>query len=187
MKKKIGIFAGTFDPVHEGHISFVRHAIEVLELDQVYIIPEPIPVGKINVTPLPHRLEMARMMFHDSPAVIIWETKLPTARMPETIRELNVNEDELYILMGSDVAFGLKTWSNFQDIIQRCQLVIGIRDDQDKKRLNTLMAHLGVLSSGYTLIKTESSGLSSSQIRQGFVPNHPNLQNYIRKHHLYSV
>lgn len=187
MKKKIGIFAGTFDPIHQGHIDFALHTLQQEELDSLYVIPEPSPRNKYDVTNIERRVDMAKLVFDDQPKITVWHTQYDHARMPETLDELDGGDAQLYVLLGSDVAFTLKTWPNLGDMIARSHLVIGVRNEQDKKRIHTLMAHLGIATSGYTVITTPSWNLSSSQVRTGKVSYHPKLQNYIQKHHLYSV
>ena len=61
MVKRIGIFAGTFDPVHKGHISFALQAIEAAGLDEVVFLPEPRPRHKQSVTDQSHRIAMINL------------------------------------------------------------------------------------------------------------------------------
>ncbi len=59
--KKVGILAGTFDPIHIGHIAFALRAIEKAQLDKVILLPEREPRRKRNVTDFNHRLSMLKL------------------------------------------------------------------------------------------------------------------------------
>ena len=58
---KVGIFSGTFDPVHAGHIAFALEAMESAGLDKVYFLPESMPRRKSGVTHYAHRLAMLEL------------------------------------------------------------------------------------------------------------------------------
>src|SRR4051812_4657029 len=58
--KRIGIYAGTFDPVHSGHVSFALQALKAAELDKVYFLPERRPRNKQHVEHFGHRTAMLK-------------------------------------------------------------------------------------------------------------------------------
>ncbi|HEU5121705.1 MAG TPA: adenylyltransferase/cytidyltransferase family protein, partial [Candidatus Saccharimonadales bacterium] len=59
--RRIGIYSGTFDPVHYGHIAFAASAIRACNLDEVVFLPEPQPRYKAGVTDIAHRLALLTM------------------------------------------------------------------------------------------------------------------------------
>ncbi|HVI69805.1 MAG TPA: adenylyltransferase/cytidyltransferase family protein, partial [Magnetospirillaceae bacterium] len=59
--KRVGVFSGTFDPVHRGHLAFALSAQKRAQLDTVVFLPEHSPRGKIAVGSFTHRLEMLRL------------------------------------------------------------------------------------------------------------------------------
>ena len=73
MSKRIGIYAGAFDPVHKGHVSFALQAIELAGLDEVAFVPEPRPRNKAGVTHLSHRIAMLRLAVKGHPKLKILE------------------------------------------------------------------------------------------------------------------
>lgn len=71
--ERIGLFGGTFDPVHQGHYAIVASAIEQLELDEVWLLIDGRPRRKAACTSFHHRVEMAKIAFSDHTAVKIDE------------------------------------------------------------------------------------------------------------------
>ncbi|MEI8338988.1 MAG: adenylyltransferase/cytidyltransferase family protein, partial [bacterium] len=73
MKNRIGIFSGSFDPVHEGHIEFALQAIKVAKLDYLYFLPDIEPRHKSDVTHVAHRLEMLNLAIKPHPSLRVLE------------------------------------------------------------------------------------------------------------------
>src|SRR3954451_17379308 len=105
MNQRIGIFAGSFDPIHKGHIAFALKAAESAELDEVYFLPEQRPRGKEGITHISHRLAMlelaarahAKLGVIDLPDKQFWMSKAwPRLRQ-------RFPGDKLFLLMGVDV------------------------------------------------------------------------------------
>ena len=184
---KIAIFTGTFDPVHEGHAAFVQAADRQIGFDEISVIAETKPRGKQTVTALSHRATMLQLAFADNPNYHVVNITTDYARMPDTLDELKLGDAHVYLLLGTDVALTLKTWSNIDELIKRVIFVVGTRSDADATRIHTLMAHLGVGIGGYMMIYTDHTKYSSSQVRTGTLAFHPKIINYIRKHHLYTL
>ncbi len=186
MSEKIGLFAGTFDPVHQGHIDFVLAALAEMRLDTVIVVPEKSPRGKQSVSDLRHRKAMLELAFASHPNVAVRTIREDVAKMPETLRELAIDGD-VYLLAGTDVVLTLKTWNNLSSLLRSVRFVVGVRSENDAKRIHTLMAHLGINPDRYTMIRTRSQNLSSSRARQSAIVHDPKIADYIQKHHLYGV
>ena len=182
---KVGIFTGTFDPIHEGHIALVHAAIKQCNLDKVFVIPEREPRGKVGVSPLQHRLAMASLAF-PSANVTVTDVDAANVRLRD-VRQLVVETDELYLLLGTDVAFTLKTWPEFIVLKHSVHFAVGIRSDDDVRRIHTLMAHLEVPENRYTCIKTDSWSSTSSHVRESQRYSVADIQKYIQSHSLYGV
>ena len=182
---KVGIFTGTFDPIHEGHVAFVDAAIQACSLDSVFVIPERAPRGKQNVTLLKHRVAMPRLALY-AKRVKVYESSAAAVSIDE-VHAITQDADDLYLLIGSDVAFTLKTWPEFKQIKQSMHLVIGVRSNDDVQRIHTLMGHLEVPPHQYTCLQTSKWDVSSSQIRSLRKHSNTNVQEYIDTHSLYEV
>ena len=129
--KKIGIFGGTFDPVHHGHLILARDAIEALELDNVIFIPAAISPHKLQQTPTPAeiRLEMLRAAIEGEPRFCLdpLELERPAPSFTvDTIAELKAREPdaEFIYLIGEDNLAQLPTWHRFSHLSQMVHFAI---------------------------------------------------------------
>ena len=185
--KKIGLYAGTFDPVHEGHVSLIRQSLEELGLDLIYCLPNRSPPRKQNVTDFIHREEMLKLALSDMDRVMVLRTNTDYATFPETIDALDIADAEVSILMGSDAAMNLDKWRNSQQMIERVSFIVGVRSKDDEAHVTTVFRTMGVDESRYKLITTSYVDHSSSRVRNGQQTIHPGISPYIRKHRLYKV
>ena len=131
---KIGIFGGTFNPVHLGHKHFVEAVADRLSLDKVLIIPtfeSPHKQMDYSVT-CEDRAEMCRRMF-DSERFEVSTIEIERGGKSytiETLEELKkiYPDDELYFLMGSDMLLSFHTWYRYRDILKLCTLCAATRE-----------------------------------------------------------
>lgn len=118
---KIGIFGGTFDPPHLGHMESARAAVGILELDQLFFIPAKLPPHKRlpeNTAAPEHRLRMTELMvdglgLKDRVSVLDLELRREgKSYTADTLVELRARypDDELWLLMGEDMFFCLQSW-----------------------------------------------------------------------------
>lgn len=136
-RQRVGIFGGTFDPIHIGHLILAEEARFRLSLDRVYLAPVGDPPHKRdrNVTPVEHRLLMAELAVADMDS--LWVSHVDADRpgphyTNDTIgllQEQVGSETDLYFLMGMDSLRDLPTWRQPQWLIQACILVVLTRHD----------------------------------------------------------
>ena len=125
---KIGIFGGTFDPVHQGHIELVKAAMAQLSLDFIYVLPNGNPPHKDRDTKKIHRLEMVRIAFGNIPNVIVCDYEIQKETECYTFETLSYlkekhPEDELCFLMGMDNITRFFSWREPKTICHLAQLV----------------------------------------------------------------
>src|SRR5258706_12226030 len=89
MQKHIGIYSGTFDPVHPGHIAFAREALQTCKLDEVIFLPEQTPRGKEAVTDLSHRIALLERALADEPNMRILKLQSPQFTVADTLPEIH--------------------------------------------------------------------------------------------------
>lgn len=141
MTMKIGVYGGTFNPIHRGHLSAASAAAEQLGLDKLLLIPDAIPPHK----PLPagsaggeDRLEMVRLCTGDLPVsaeVSDMELRRQGASYTcDTLLALRraYPADELFLLMGSDMFLSFETWSRPAEICRLATLAVFSRRREDE-------------------------------------------------------
>ncbi len=125
---KIGVFGGTFDPVHSGHIAFAKTALLGMELDLLYVIPNGNPPHKDRKTDKFHRLQMAKLGFSGLDKVVVSDYEIQKETYSYTYETLSYlkekhPEDELYFLMGMDNLSEFSHWRKPEVICKLAKLV----------------------------------------------------------------
>ena len=129
--KRVGIFGGTFDPIHHGHLILGREAIEALRLDRLLFIPAAASPHKLDREPAPPevRLEMLRAALEDEPGFQLDEMELqrpPPSYAIDTVELLRFRQPtaEFFYLIGEDNVASLQTWHRFDDLARLVQFVV---------------------------------------------------------------
>lgn len=199
---KIGIYAGTFDPIHTGHCAFAEAAIESTQLDRVIIVAEKKPYRKAPFTSWDHRQAMIERATEHVAAVdhdYQLASKLAHKHtMPDmlTIAQQHYgSEHAFWFLVGSDVFEHIHMWEGLTSAPTYGGFVIALRDGHTREWLK---AHLQALSrKGITMttsvIDSPQPHISSSAIRRDVaggveVTNlTAPVQDYILDHNLYHL
>lgn len=127
--KRVGIFAGTFDPIHLGHASFMERTISSHKLDKVLILIECSPRFKTCLANYRDRLAMVKLAIADNPRLRVYGTNcndFPISNCLPVIRAEHPNA-QLFLLVGDDVARHIKTWPNAEQLLRGIELIIGDR------------------------------------------------------------
>lgn len=132
---RLGIFGGTFDPPHVGHVSVARDVADALTLDRVLWIPARVPPHKpgVPVSPAEARWEMVRAACAADPRFQPWDGEL---RRPgpsytvDTLRELRALHPgaHLFLVMGADQARELDTWREPEEVLRMATPALVDRD-----------------------------------------------------------
>ena len=134
--RKIGIYGGTFDPVHHAHLILARQAKEELELDQVIFVPAAIsPFKDSPAAPPDLRARMLQAAIHDEPSFVVDELELhrpPPSYTVDSIEEFRnrFGDAKIYLLIGEDNVAGLPRWHRFEDLKKMVELVVLNRSGQ---------------------------------------------------------
>ena len=134
--KKIGLFGGTFDPVHREHVALASCALNALQLDRLIVIPALLPPHKRgrNIAPPADRLAMCRLAFTEAgEEVSDWElNRGETSYSYLTCRHFRelYPQDELYFVMGTDMFDSFDTWKNPDQIVRCVKLAVCRRDKE---------------------------------------------------------
>lgn len=200
--ERIGIFGGTFNPPHIGHVEAAKQAISGLKLDRLLLIPDRIaphkqmPEGSASPE---QRLEMLRLAVADCPQMevsdmeLIRDTPSYTYLTVAQIR-MQYPQAELYLLMGTDMFLSFQYWRNPEDILKNAALAVFYRGE--KGETDTVAAQKAAMEArGHRvfLVENRVNPISSTQLRRmlafqcgdGLLPS--SVGEYIRQHGLYDT
>jgi|TARA_B100001142_G_scaffold170664_2_gene170237 nicotinate-nucleotide adenylyltransferase len=133
-KKLIGIFGGTFDPVHIGHKLVIENLLELIKLDELIVIPNGTPPHKEKRIGETNKLRMTKLALGHIDKVkiddreIIKETPSYAFLTFKELQKENPNDTLLWI-MGSDSYSKIDTWHRYEEFIEEVNLVILSRPD----------------------------------------------------------
>jgi len=200
--ERIGIYGGTFNPPHIGHIQAAVQAVTALNLTKLLVIPDRIAPHKEipSGSPTPQqRLEMVRIAFRDYPKIEVSEMELKRSGISytyETILALKEQypDAQLVLLMGTDMFLSFHTWKNPDIILAQADLGVFYRGEKgEAAAIESRKAEME--QHGYTvhLVRNDVVNISSTQMRRllafrcagQFLPE--GVLEYIREYRLYDT
>ena len=176
---KVGLFFGTFDPVHLGHYKIVKNLISNKKFNQIWVIPSPLSPFKKNniITSFQHRKLMLQKTFSDLNNVLICDVELKLRQPNYTIETLiylqkAYPENKYSVIMGSDNFNKIHLWKDSKKIIKNYPIYIYPREGYS---INDSVIKL---NSKIKLISIDTTPISSSLIRLNI--NSKKLVNYLK-------
>lgn len=168
-KQRIGIYAGTFDPVHTGHITFALQATRWGKLDKLYFLPERRPRYKKGVEHFGHRVAMLERAITPHPAFSVLELEDANFSVEHTLPRLRQRfpDDQLVFLFGSDAVRQLHSWPLAERLLSGYELIIGLRGQTKRAQLEQLITAWPVQPKALTIIDSYAPTVSSSRVRHG--------------------
>jgi nicotinate-nucleotide adenylyltransferase len=133
MGPRVGIFGGSFDPVHNAHVALAQAALAELALDQVRWVPTGQPWQKERViSPAVHRVAMLRLAIGDEPRFVLDRIELDRpgpSYMLDTVQSLAAAHPgtRWILLIGQDQYAGLHTWHGWQALLGQVELAVANR------------------------------------------------------------
>ena len=175
---KIGVYGGSFNPPHLGHILAAQACKAQLGLDRVLVIPAGMPPHKQLSSGSPtadERLELTRLAFSGMPGFTVLDLELRRegkSYTVDTLRELKAEypQDTLYLMMGTDMFLAFQEWYCPAEIADLAQLVCFSRYDSDEKNRQTLEQQANTLEQLYgkrpILLHNDCFEISSTEARR---------------------
>lgn len=163
---KIGVFSGTFDPVHDGHVWLAKKSIE-MGLDKVVFIPEGVPRRKNNVTDLDKRVEMLKIVVKNNERYeLLVAEKERSHTVIGVLNALNerFGEGNKYtIILGADVFEYLARWPDSEKLVKEVDFIVALRTEDDGELVVEVAGEFNVKPN---MVVSEFTNLSSSKIRK---------------------
>ncbi len=198
--QRLGIFGGTFDPIHFAHLAVAEEASSQLGLPEVRFIPawQPPHKGGVHVTPAAHRLEMTRLAIADNPAFSLSTQEIErggpsyTVDTLAAIRAREHHDCELFFIAGSDSLASFLTWREPARVLELATLAVIQRPGAMPYDLAALHTQLPAVRHRVLLLQGPRFELSSTILRQrvraGLTIRYQlpeAVRQYIDYHHLY--
>ena len=191
---RLGLFGGTFDPPHAGHLAAARTVLQALNLDRVDLVPANEPWQKADrsdtVTPAEVRLEMVRALVKGVEGLGVDDREIrrggPTYTV-DTLREIRSETPaaEIYLIVGADTAARISTWREADEVMSLSTLVIVNRGDEHPTEPRG--------ASKVRIVQMDPVNVSSTAVRAEIAVGHDvadmvtaPVMDVISAHHLYS-
>ncbi|MCW3804686.1 nicotinate (nicotinamide) nucleotide adenylyltransferase [Plebeiibacterium marinum] len=165
-KKNTGLFFGSFNPVHVGHLALANYIIENTELEEIWFVVSPQNPFKQShdLIAAEHRIKMLELSIENDTRFKICdiELNLPIPSYSyKTIRELyKLYPDHSFsIIMGSDNLLSLSRWKNIEDILQRCPIKVYPRPEYPIGKI--------ALNASIEVIEAPVFNIASTTLRKG--------------------
>ena len=175
---KLGVYIGSFNPVHLMHEKIVEDLLKDNFLDKVIVVPTSDKYHlKSGLVPFKHRFEMLKLAFNKE---LVFVSDIEKDKYHCTYENINILKekfpnDELYLVIGADNLFELNTWKNYTEILNNCNLIVYGRNDLN---IN------GYINNNFTnyknrfIIKEPVGNLSSTLVRES-IKNNQNIDDYL--------
>jgi nicotinate-nucleotide adenylyltransferase len=197
--ERVGLFGGTFDPPHVGHLILASEAKSQLELTRVLwtVTPEPPHKQDQSITPLEHRLAMVKLAIQDNPSFELSEIELERPGphyTVDTIRLLAQKNPDAQIvpIIGGDSLHDLPTWHQPQEFLYAAHWVGVMRRPGEETNLDALERELPGIRSKVHYVDAPLLEIASHEIRERVATGKPfryylpqPVYDYINEHHLY--
>lgn len=183
---KTGIFGGSFNPIHKGHIHLADTAYEKLGLDRIIFIPSNIPPHKSaeEYVDSESRVEMCRLAISERKNYSVSTFELENDRISYTYYTIKYfkevfPDDDIYLITGSDMFLSFETWYKFKDILAVSSLAVASRESGISPELEEKKKILGEYGKIF-LFNVQPLPMSSTKIRK-MIKNNEDISCYLNE------
>ncbi len=170
---RIGIFGGTFDPPHVGHLILAEECRTQLNLDKLLWVVTDNPPHKryVNISPIEDRVKLVEKAITDNNAFVLSRVDIDRPAPHFAIDTVNILKNEnpgaqFFYLMGGDSLHDLPTWNRPKDFIELCDGIGVMRRHADQVDLVSLEKLLPGISKKVMIVDAPILEISSKEIRQ---------------------
>lgn len=136
---KIGLFGGTFDPIHIGHLIVMENVLNFMNLDKIIILPSSNPPHKLNKdkTDVKLRVDMVKKAIENNNRIILSTFEADNNEVIYSYQTINYfkekySADEFYYIMGEDSFMNIESWKNYKDLLRE-NLIVFARSSIDSQ------------------------------------------------------
>jgi len=193
---RVGVFSGTFDPVHRGHVESCVVALGALTLDNVLILIEKKPRRKTDVAEFIDRANMMELAVSDFPSLRLVDLETDNVTTDNTLKYLEKNfpGGEYWYIVGSDTLDHIEDWPGHDKLLTSMNLCVVLRDNDDLKPVKNQIAKLQdkYKDTQFIILPSVWSPVSSSTVKAALKKDaiitalDPAVREYIQRHQLYA-
>jgi len=145
MKRLIGVYGGSFDPIHSGHLRFAELARYIFNLEKIIFIPSyifPHKYKKNALASFEHRFNMVKLSIMNNKCFEISDIEGNREKKSYTLDTLKILKNKyikhkIIFMLGSDSLLHIKTWKNWEQLLKEFQHIVALRPgDREKKVFN---------------------------------------------------
>lgn len=145
--RRVAIYGGTFDPVHNGHLEVARRVLKLFELDEVIFVPACVPPHKrnANITSAFHRFAMLALATEEDHQLRVSTVELDAPELPyavETVDRMKDVSARTFFLIGADSWSEISTWHEWQKLLAMCDLIVVTRPGYEINSIATSSTEL---------------------------------------------
>ena len=209
MPRLVGIFGGTFDPVHYGHSLTITELLKTIPFEKILVIPNSLPPHRENSqASFSHRYKMTSLAFRDIEKTVVdnrENLRTGPSHAIETVKQIIAEEGKtkVILIVGSDSFDGIHSWYKWRELISLVDFLILKRPDMPlskNKNVQDLISHTRFSEDlledrkAKSIVEIEMTPLriSSSLIRENIAKGksiddliNPLVKDYLKKHGLY--
>lgn len=177
---RLGVFVGSFNPVHEGHIKVVKYLLDNNYVDKVLLLATPNYWNKQDLAPIEERVKMLK--FYENEQIIVDDVHNGYPYTYQVLRALKEDyNDELYLIIGADNIISFNKWKNIDEILENKIIVLNRNNIDIDEYLNEFDKSKFIVISDFPFIDTSSTEIRNGNYR--YLSNE--VKDYIIKNNLY--
>ncbi|MGB4703478.1 MAG: nicotinate-nucleotide adenylyltransferase [Candidatus Saccharicenans sp.] len=169
----VGLFGGTFNPVHLGHMSVADQVLRYFPLEKILFIPSYIPPHKnaTGVAPVEHRLRMLEIACEGRPAFEISDIEARTPGPSYSVVTLEKlkkarPQDEFFFIAGADAFIEIETWKDYRRLLQECSFIVVTRPGFGIKSIERVVERI---TPGKYFVAGENAPVKTAELTAGGV------------------
>ena len=170
--KAVGIFGGSFDPPHKGHVAISKISLKKIKLKKIYwVITKKNPFKKKTFFSIAQRVRKSKEAVKkiNNIKVLYLDNKIKSNRMIKVINYLKVtkSQNNLYLILGSDNLIDFHKWKSWKKIVKLTKLVVFSRRGYDKKGKESIVVKY-LKKNNIIFINNKQINISSSNIKKSY-------------------
>lgn len=174
-RKAIGIFGGSFDPPHKGHVKISKISLNKIKLKKIYwVITKNNPFKKKPLFSLKERILKSKKILKtlENVEIMYLDSKIKSSRTINVIKYFRKSkkQKELYLILGSDNLINFHKWASWKKIVKLTKLVVFSRKGYDRKSKESIVVKY-LNKKNIIFANNKSIDISSSSIKINYLKN----------------